>query len=227
MVNDSPVHLTLCDTAGQDTLDPLRELCYPDSDVFLLCFSVAKPETFHAIKTKWAPKFAKTKASLMLVGTQADLRTNSNVLNKLQVSFVIILLWFGSVRFVGSIAVSAIYTRANFIHTHTRTQKISSNKTIQLKVNRKFRNFVILERICYQIIMTMTGNRNRTPTPTMTMLMMMMLVEAQKKSKAKIFISKSSFSPRHFIILHCRTNLLCVNIVFLYTERKVVAYLRN
>uniref|UniRef100_A0A1I8PAU3 Uncharacterized protein n=1 Tax=Stomoxys calcitrans TaxID=35570 RepID=A0A1I8PAU3_STOCA len=84
MVNDSPVHLTLCDTAGQDTLDPLRELCYPDSDVFLLCFSVAKPETFHAIKTKWAPKFAKTKASLMLVGTQADLRTNSNVLNKLQ-----------------------------------------------------------------------------------------------------------------------------------------------
>lgn len=122
MVNDSPVHLTLCDTAGQDTLDPLRELCYPDSDVFLLCFSVAKPETFHAIKTKWAPKFAKTKASLMLVGTQADLRTNSNVLNKLQVSFVIILLWFGSVRFVASIAVSAIYTRKNFIHTHTHTQ---------------------------------------------------------------------------------------------------------
>lgn len=84
MVNDSPVHLTLCDTAGQDTLDPLRELCYPDSDVFLLCFSVAKPETFHAIKTKWAPKFSQTKASLILVGTQADLRTNPNVLNKLQ-----------------------------------------------------------------------------------------------------------------------------------------------
>ncbi|XP_037935036.1 transcription factor mef2A isoform X2 [Teleopsis dalmanni] len=84
MVNDSPVHLTICDTAGQDTLDPLRELCYPDSDVFLLCFSVAKPETFHAIKTKWAPKFTKTKATLILVGTQADLRTNTNVLNKLQ-----------------------------------------------------------------------------------------------------------------------------------------------
>ncbi|KAI9589831.1 hypothetical protein GQX74_007999 [Glossina fuscipes] len=84
MVNDSPVHLTLCDTAGQDTLDPLRELCYPDSDVFLLCFSIAKPKTFHAIKNKWAPKFAKTKASLILVGTQADLRNNPNVLNKLQ-----------------------------------------------------------------------------------------------------------------------------------------------
>ncbi|XP_016988588.1 uncharacterized protein LOC108051121 [Drosophila rhopaloa] len=83
-VNESPVHLTLCDTAGQDTLDPLRELCYPDSDVFLLCFSVVKPESFRAIKAKWAPKFAKTKAALILVGTQADLRTSPNVLNKLQ-----------------------------------------------------------------------------------------------------------------------------------------------
>ncbi|EDV99893.1 GH12148 [Drosophila grimshawi] len=83
-VNESPVHLTLCDTAGQDTLDPLRELSYPDSDVFLLCFSVVKPETFGAIKSKWAPKFAKTKAALILVGTQADLRSNLNVLNKLQ-----------------------------------------------------------------------------------------------------------------------------------------------
>ncbi|XP_034478449.1 uncharacterized protein LOC117784746 [Drosophila innubila] len=83
-VNDNPVHLTLCDTAGQDTLDPLRELCYPDSDVFLLCFSVVKPESFESIKSKWAPKFTKTKVALILVGTQADLRSNSNMLNKLQ-----------------------------------------------------------------------------------------------------------------------------------------------
>lgn len=84
MVNDRPVHVILCDTAGQDTLDPLRELSYPDSDVFLLCFSVIKPESFHSIKTKWAPKFAKSKAALILVGTQADLRTDYALLNKLQ-----------------------------------------------------------------------------------------------------------------------------------------------
>ncbi|BFG01162.1 uncharacterized protein DMAD_00982 [Drosophila madeirensis] len=83
-VNESPVHLTLCDTAGQDTLDPLSELCYPDSDVFLLCFSVVKPETFRAIRSKWAPKFERAKAALILVGTQADLRGNPNVQNKLQ-----------------------------------------------------------------------------------------------------------------------------------------------
>lgn len=84
MVNDSPVHITICDTAGQDTLDPLRELCYPDSNVFMLCFSVVKPDSFQSIKTKWIPKFSKTKAALILVGTQADLRADNFVLNELQ-----------------------------------------------------------------------------------------------------------------------------------------------
>lgn len=84
MVNDSPVHITLCDTAGQDTLDPLRELCYPDSNVFMLCFSLVKPESFQSIKDKWIPKFSKTKAALVLVGTQADLRSDNFMLNKLQ-----------------------------------------------------------------------------------------------------------------------------------------------
>uniref|UniRef100_W8BC92 Rho-related GTP-binding protein RhoU n=2 Tax=Ceratitis capitata TaxID=7213 RepID=W8BC92_CERCA len=86
MVNESLVHLTICDTAGQDTLDKLRQLCYPDSDVFVLCFSVVKPETFHSVKTKWAPKFAKTKAALILVGTQADLRNDTHVLNRLKLT---------------------------------------------------------------------------------------------------------------------------------------------
>lgn len=85
-VNDNPVHLTICDTAGQDTLDNLRQLCYPDSDVFVLCFSVVRPETFHAVKTKWAPKFSKSKASLILVGTQTDLRKDSQVLKNLQLN---------------------------------------------------------------------------------------------------------------------------------------------
>lgn len=88
MVNDSPVHITLCDTAGQDTLDPLRELCYPDSNVFMLCFSLVKPESFQSIKDKWIPKFSKTKAALVLVGTQADLRSDNFMLNKLQVSWM-------------------------------------------------------------------------------------------------------------------------------------------
>lgn len=93
-VDESPVQVTLCDTAGQDFLDPLRRLCYPDSDVFLLCFSVVKPDTFASIQDKWAPNFKKSHASIVLIGTQADLRTDPRVVSNLLVSHS--LVWFPS-----------------------------------------------------------------------------------------------------------------------------------
>lgn len=86
------MQVTLCDTAGQDFLDPLRRLCYPDSDVFLLCFSVVKPDTFVSIQDKWAPNFKKSSASIVLIGTQADLRTDPRVVSNLLVRNV----WFFS-----------------------------------------------------------------------------------------------------------------------------------
>lgn len=84
-VDDRPVQVTLCDTAGQDYLDPLRRLCYPDSDVFLLCFSVIKPDTFVAVREKWTPIFRKTRTPIVLVGTQSDLRNDSAVISQLLV----------------------------------------------------------------------------------------------------------------------------------------------
>ena len=85
-VDDRPICVTLCDTAGQDVLDPLRQLCYPKSDVFLLCFSVVKPETFRSVATKWAPEISQFRASLILVGTQSDLRNDIQTLMKLKVA---------------------------------------------------------------------------------------------------------------------------------------------
>ncbi|XP_037027460.1 uncharacterized protein LOC119068116 [Bradysia coprophila] len=83
-VNERLVRVMLYDTAGQDALDPLRRLSYPDCNVFLLCFSVVQPESFHAIKRKWAPTFRHTNASLLLVGTQTDLRSNSETIAELK-----------------------------------------------------------------------------------------------------------------------------------------------
>lgn len=96
-VDESPVQVTLCDTAGQDFLDPLRRLCYPDSDVFLLCFSVVKPDTFASIQDKWAPNFKKSHASIVLIGTQADLRTDPRIVSNLLVR---IFFRFYSIRFI-------------------------------------------------------------------------------------------------------------------------------
>ena len=42
MVDGIGVKLTLWDTTGRDGYDRLRPLLYPQTDVFLICFSLAK-----------------------------------------------------------------------------------------------------------------------------------------------------------------------------------------
>lgn len=89
-VDGSPVHVTLCDTAGQNTTNAsaLRELCYPGSDVFLVCFSVVNPETFRSVQTNWIPTLTKQhrNATVILIGTQSDLRNDHSTVAYLQVS---------------------------------------------------------------------------------------------------------------------------------------------
>ena len=49
-VDGVPVTFEMCDTPGQDDFDNLRPLVYPNTDVFLLCFSVVIPSSFHNIR---------------------------------------------------------------------------------------------------------------------------------------------------------------------------------
>ncbi|VUZ42291.1 unnamed protein product [Hymenolepis diminuta] len=52
MIAGDPMVLALFDTAGQEDYDRLRPLSYPQTDVFLLCFSVVNPTSFTNIKEK-------------------------------------------------------------------------------------------------------------------------------------------------------------------------------
>lgn len=52
MVDGKPINLGLWDTAGQEDYDRLRPLSYPQTDVFLICFSVVSPPSFENVRTK-------------------------------------------------------------------------------------------------------------------------------------------------------------------------------
>lgn len=58
-VDGQPINVQLCDTAGQDDFDPLRSLCYPDTDVFLVCFSVVSPPSYQSVASKWITEIRK------------------------------------------------------------------------------------------------------------------------------------------------------------------------
>ncbi|KAI9501171.1 GTPase Cdc42 [Coemansia spiralis] len=79
MIGDEPYTLGLFDTAGQEDYDRLRPLSYPQTDVFLVCFSVASQASFENVKEKWFPEVRHHCPGVpcLIVGTQVDLREDS------------------------------------------------------------------------------------------------------------------------------------------------------
>jgi Ras-related C3 botulinum toxin substrate 1 len=78
--------LGLWDTAGQEDYDRLRPLSYPQTDVFLICFSVVSPPSFENARAKWNPEIMHhcPETPKLLVGTKIDLRDDADTIARLQ-----------------------------------------------------------------------------------------------------------------------------------------------
>jgi len=73
------INFALWDTAGQEEYKRLRCLSYPETDVFLICFSIVSTASLDNVKTVWAPevKHHCPTAKIILVGTKLDLREST------------------------------------------------------------------------------------------------------------------------------------------------------
>jgi Ras-related C3 botulinum toxin substrate 1 len=86
VVDNVKVSLGLWDTAGQEDYDRLRPLSYPQTDVFVLCFSVISPTSYTNITNKWMPEIRHhcPDTPVILCGTKIDLREDRDFVNQLQ-----------------------------------------------------------------------------------------------------------------------------------------------
>jgi Ras-related C3 botulinum toxin substrate 1 len=105
------VRLSLWDTAGQEgwyysifvhvptshpcnvtdnifaiDYDKLRPMSYPNTNVFMVCYSTVDPETAANVRKKWIPEIRQyvPNAPIVLVGTKIDMREHRSVVLKLQ-----------------------------------------------------------------------------------------------------------------------------------------------
>ena len=86
MVEGQPINLGLWDTAGQDDYDRLRPLSYPQTDIFLICFSLVNSVSYQNVSGKWYPEIIHhcPKAPVVLVGTKVDMRDDKETVRKMK-----------------------------------------------------------------------------------------------------------------------------------------------
>ncbi|VDN83078.1 unnamed protein product [Brugia pahangi] len=71
--------LTVCDTAGEDDYNTLRPLSYPDADLFIVCYSVERPESLKSVAEKWIPEIRRfcPDVPILIVGNKKDIRNEN------------------------------------------------------------------------------------------------------------------------------------------------------
>ncbi|MGH0177108.1 UNVERIFIED_CONTAM: hypothetical protein FKN15_007350, partial [Acipenser sinensis] len=71
--------------AKEEDYDQLRPLSYPNTDVFLICFSVVNPASYHNVQEEWVTelKACMPRVPYILIGTQIDLRDDPKTLARL------------------------------------------------------------------------------------------------------------------------------------------------
>ncbi|XP_062332581.1 rho-related GTP-binding protein RhoG-like [Osmerus eperlanus] len=85
-VDGRTVSLNLWDTAGQEEYDRLRTLSYPQTNVFIICFSIGSPSSYANVRLKWHSEVSHhcTAVPILLVGTKKDLREDMETVKKLK-----------------------------------------------------------------------------------------------------------------------------------------------
>lgn len=136
MYDGAAVHMTLWDTAGQDDYKDMRPLSYPDTNIFLVCFSIDSKTSFGHVTTKWVPEVREhcPGVPILIVGNKSDLRVSV----KDPVSAEEALQVAKAVGAVGYMECSAL-TQQGLLDVFEKAVKVSMESMEETKPQRKFK----------------------------------------------------------------------------------------
>ncbi|KAM9989009.1 hypothetical protein ACTFIY_005065 [Dictyostelium cf. discoideum] len=83
-INDQIIRIGCWDTGGGEDYPRIRPLSYPQTNLFLILFSISSRKSFNNCETYWLPEVTKFLPSvpIILVGTKTDLRNCDDYLDK-------------------------------------------------------------------------------------------------------------------------------------------------
>ena len=85
-IGEETCNLQFWDTGlpGEDS-HIYRPLSYPNTSIFLVCFSMTQPASFESVKEMWVPEIKRhcPNTPFLLLGTKVDLRVDRATLDKL------------------------------------------------------------------------------------------------------------------------------------------------
>ena len=82
MIDDKPVSLTLIDTKGEEHGDFEFDSIYQQTDVFVVCYDILRPQTLENVRSVWHPGAIKHEpnAQFVIIGTKFDVLQNVPVI---------------------------------------------------------------------------------------------------------------------------------------------------
>ena len=85
-VNGNKVQFALWDTAGSPEYNQLRPLSYPETDIFIICYSPTTRNSFESITRSWIPEIQLNcpDVPFVILATKIDLRDDEEILNLLK-----------------------------------------------------------------------------------------------------------------------------------------------
>jgi len=84
-VGTETLEFGIFDSSGREEYDRMRPLAYPQTDVFVICFSVGLLPSFEHVKSKWVAEAHHhcPGTPVVLVATQTDLRADEQTVERM------------------------------------------------------------------------------------------------------------------------------------------------